>query len=93
MLADAGLVASNGAVGTSADNAAMESFFGVLKNNIFPDRGMWDTREELSALLITWVRRRYNHTRLQRQLGRRSPYEVERDFIASITTANAEEAA
>ncbi|WP_432489691.1 IS3 family transposase, partial [Kineococcus sp. SYSU DK018] len=45
-LARHGLVGSMGRVGAAGDNAAMESFFALLQNNVL-DRQSWATREEL----------------------------------------------
>jgi transposase InsO family protein len=45
-LPSAGLVGSMGRTGACADNAAMESFFALLQNNVF-NRQRWQTREEL----------------------------------------------
>jgi len=41
-----GMVGSMGRVGAAGDNAAMESFFALLQNNVL-DRRIWATREEL----------------------------------------------
>lgn len=51
--------------GTSPDNAAMEGFFGTVKNEFFYGRDWrgWD-RESFSTLLNTWLSR-YSSTRLK----------------------------
>src|SRR5699024_2864105 len=43
-----GMVGSMGRVGAAGDNAAMESFFSLLQNNVL-DRRSWATRDELRA--------------------------------------------
>ncbi len=48
------LVGSMGRVGAAGDNAAMESFFGLLQNNVL-DRQSWATREELRIAIVTWI--------------------------------------
>src|SRR5947199_193835 len=50
------MVASMGRVGAAGDNAAMESFFGLLQNNVL-DRGTWATREQLRIAIVTWIER------------------------------------
>jgi putative transposase len=51
-----GLVGSMGQVGTAADNAAMESFFSLLQNNVL-NRQRWKTRDELRIAIATWIER------------------------------------
>jgi len=43
-----------GQVGAAGDNAAMESFFALLQNNVL-DRRRWTTRHELRIAIITEV--------------------------------------
>jgi putative transposase len=71
-----GLVGSMGRVGACGDNAAMESFFALLQNNVL-DRQRWNTREELRLAIITWIERTYHRRRRQRRLGRLTPVEYE----------------
>jgi hypothetical protein len=70
-----GLVGSMGRVGACGDNAAMESFFALLQQNVL-DRQRWNTREELRLAIITWIERTYHRRRRQR-LGRLTPVEYE----------------
>jgi transposase InsO family protein len=72
----AGLVGSMGRVGACADNAAMESFFALLQNNVL-DRQRWTTRDQLRLAVITWIERTYHRRRRQRALGRLTPIEFE----------------
>ncbi|GAA0597952.1 hypothetical protein GCM10009534_35390 [Kribbella sandramycini] len=51
-----GLVGSLGRVGAAGDNAAMESFFALLQNNVL-DRRIWSTRDELRIAIVAWIER------------------------------------
>jgi putative transposase len=65
-----------GRVGACGDNAAMESFFSLLQNNVL-DRQRWSTREQLRLAIITWIERTYRRRRRQRHLGKLTPIEYE----------------
>lgn len=80
-------VGSMGQVGSSADNAAMESFFALLQKNVL-DRQRWATREELRIAIVTWIERTYHRRRRQDSLGRLTPIEYE-----TIMTTPASQAA
>ncbi len=75
-LACHGLVGSMGRVGAAGDNAAMESSFGLLQNNVL-DRRQWSSREELRIATATWIERTYQRRRRQSGLGRLTPIEYE----------------
>jgi putative transposase len=64
-----------GRVASAGDNAAMESFFPLLQNNVL-DRRRWTTRDELRLAIITWIERTYRRRR-QRALGKLTPVEFE----------------
>ena len=81
------LVGSMGQVGSAGDNAAMESFFGLLQNNVL-DRQRWATRQQLRIAIITWIERTYHRRRRQSRLGRLTPIEYE----TIITTSQAQAA-
>ena len=68
------MVGSMGQVGSAGDNAAMESFFALLQNNVL-DRRNWATRDDLRIEIITWIERTYH--RRQVRLGRLTPIEYE----------------
>jgi transposase InsO family protein len=70
------LVGSMGRVGSSGDNAAMESFFALLQKNVL-DRRAWSTREQLRIAIVTWIERTYHRRRRQARLGRLTPIEFE----------------
>ena len=71
-----GLHGSMGRVGACADNAAMESFFALLRKNVL-DRRRWQSREELRLAIVIWIERTYHRRRRQRGLGKLTPIEVE----------------
>jgi putative transposase len=75
-LRDNGLVGSMGCVGACGDNAAMESFFALLQNNVL-DRQPWRTRDDLGLAIVTWIERTCHRRRRQRRLGRLTPIEFE----------------
>lgn len=70
------MVGSMGRVGAAGDNAAMESFFALLQNNVL-DRRTWATREKLRTAIVTWIERTYHRRRRQTRLGRLTPIEYE----------------
>ncbi|WP_100814154.1 IS3 family transposase [Microbacterium lacus] len=70
------MVGSMGRVGSSGDNAAMESFFALLQKNVL-DRRSWTTREQLRIAIVTWIQRTYHRRRRQRRLGTLTPIEFE----------------
>lgn len=75
-----GLMRSMSAKGCSPDNAAMEGFFGRLKNEFFHCRD-WrrvpyeEFRERLAAYLT-----HYNETRIKKSLGWQSPVQYRRSL-------------
>ncbi|MFF0284315.1 IS3 family transposase, partial [Rhodococcus aetherivorans] len=70
------LIGSMGRVGAAGDNAAMESFFALLQQNVL-DRQCWVTREQLRIAIVTWIERTYHRRRRQLRLGRLTPVEFE----------------
>uniref|UniRef100_UPI00047C26F9 integrase core domain-containing protein n=1 Tax=Actinokineospora inagensis TaxID=103730 RepID=UPI00047C26F9 len=86
-LARHGLTGSMGRVGAAGDNAAMESFFALLQNNVL-DRHTWPARDELRIAIVTWIERTYHRRRRQTALGRLTPVEYE-----AIMTTPASQAA
>jgi putative transposase len=86
-LARHGLSGSMGRVGAAGDNAAMESFFALLQNNVL-NRRTWTTRDELRTAIVTWIERTYHRRRRQTGLGRLTPIEYE-----AIMTTPASQAA
>jgi putative transposase len=79
-------VGSMGKVGAAGDNAAMESFFALLQNNVL-DRRIWATREELRIAIVTWIERTYHRRRRQDSLGRLTPIDYETIMTTPATQA------
>ena len=71
-----GMVGSMGRVGSAGDNAAMESFFALLQNNVL-NRRSWPTRQDLRIAIVTWIEKTYHRRRRQASLGRLTPIEYE----------------
>ena len=82
LLKNNGLRGSMGRVGSSSDNAAMESFFSLLQKNVLNTR-LWNTREELRLAIVVWIETKYNRRRRQRALGKLTPVEFETIYIAA----------
>jgi len=76
VLAHHGLVASMSRKGNCYDNAAVESFFSTLKNELIHDR-QYHTREAARAEIFEYVEAFYNRQRLHQSLGYVSPVEFE----------------
>jgi transposase InsO family protein len=80
------MVGSMGRVGSSGDNAAMESFFALLQKNVL-DRRSWTTREQLRIAIVTWIERTYHRRRRQARLGRLTPIEFETIMNTAVALA------
>ena len=80
------MVGSMGRVGSSGDNAAMESFFALLQKNVL-DRRTWATREQLRIAMVTWIERTYHRRRRQARLGRLTPIEFETIMNTTVALA------
>ncbi|MFJ5830676.1 IS3 family transposase [Streptomyces sp. NPDC093089] len=86
----AGVAQSMGAIGSSADNAAAESFDATLKRELLQGRkGFADEREARPAV-FRWCHR-YNTVRRHSRLGQRSPLTYE-TALATRSTPLAEAA-
>lgn len=75
-----------GRVGAAGDNAAMESFFSLLQNNVL-NRRSWTTREDLRIAIITWIERTYHRRRRQARLGRLTPVDFETIMTNTVDLA------
>ncbi|HWL78778.1 IS3 family transposase [Microbacterium sp.] len=80
------IVGSMGRVGSSGDNAAMESFFALLQKNVL-NRRSWVTREQLRIAIVTWIERTYHRRRRQPRLGRLTPIEFETIMNTTVALA------
>lgn len=78
-----GVTQSMGAVGTSADNAAAESFNASLKREVLQGRKRWPGPRQARLEVFRWVTR-YNTVRRHSSLGQVSPvnYEQMMDKVA-----------
>ncbi len=81
-----GMVGAMGRVGAAGDNAAMESFFGLLQRNVL-DRQRWDTREQLRIAILGWIERTYHRRRRRTRLGRLTPVEYETIMTPAVDQA------
>jgi transposase InsO family protein len=75
-----------GRVGAAGDNAAMESFFALLQNNVL-NRRLWITREHLRSAIVWWIERTYHRERRQAALGRLTPVEFETMMATPVALA------
>ncbi|GAB2522626.1 hypothetical protein GCM10027064_20130 [Microbacterium petrolearium] len=80
------MVGSMGRVGSSGDNAAMESFFALLQKNVL-NRRTWTTRDQLRIAMVTWIERTYHRRRRQARLGRLTPIEFETIMNTAVALA------
>jgi transposase InsO family protein len=79
LLAEHKIVPSMSRRGNCYDNAAMESFFGSLKNELEAPRG-FQSYEHAKASLFEYIEVFYNRKRLHSSLGYKSPLEFEASF-------------
>lgn len=77
-LAKHGIKSSMGAVGTSADNAMMESSIGLYKTELI-NRRSWYSRQEVETATAAWVNW-FNNQRLHSSIGYCSPVEFEKEY-------------
>lgn len=84
--ADLGVVRSRGAVGTSADNAAAESFNASLKRETLQGRKRWSGAREARLAVFRWATR-YNTRRRHSSIGQISPVAYEQRSITLTTAA------
>ena len=70
------MVGSMGNIGTAADNAAMESLFSLLQNNVLDTR-RWDTCDQFRIAVVTWIEHAHHRRRRKAALGRLTPEEYE----------------
>lgn len=85
----AGIAPSMGAVGTAADNAMMESFWGRMQVELL-DRRRWKTRIELASAIHDYIELWHNTRRRHSALGMLTPSEVEAAWAATETDAVAQ---
>jgi transposase InsO family protein len=81
----AGVIQSMGAVGSSADNAAAESWNATLKRETLQGRAGWPSEQEARLDVFRWAHR-YNTVRRHTRLGNRSPIAYETALNTTSTT-------
>lgn len=81
----AGARQSMGAIGSSADNAAAESFDAAFKWETLKGRKGWSNEYEARLDAFRWLTR-YNTRRRHSRLGQRFPIAYENNFQATATT-------
>ncbi|WP_436800852.1 IS3 family transposase [Streptomyces avermitilis] len=81
----AGVRQSMGAVGSSADNAAAESFNAAFKRETLKGRKGWSNEHEARLDALRWLTR-YNNRRRHSRLGQRSPIAYENCLQRAATT-------
>ncbi len=80
LLEEHGIVCSMGSTGDCYDNAAMESFFGLLKRERV-NRRRYRTRQEARTDLFDYIERFYNRRRRHGSAGRMSPFNYEESVL------------
>jgi len=78
-LAEAGIQASVGSVGSSYDNALAETIMGLYKTEVIRRKGPWRNAEAVELATLNWVHW-FNHERLFEPLGYVPPAEYEESF-------------
>lgn len=81
------LLGSMGNAGTSADNAAMESYFALLQKNIL-NLKKWNTKEELASEIVHWSLVKYNKKRRQQRLMNLTPQEYDNIYFSGTKNKN-----
>jgi putative transposase len=81
-----GIRASVGRTGVCWDNAAAESFFAALKNEMYYRQSFPD-RARARFAVADYIEVFYNRQRLHSTLGYRTPAEVLTEFQAAATAA------
>ena len=78
--------ASVGRTGVCWDNAAAESFFAALKNEMYY-RHTWPTQARARLAVAEYIEVFYNRKRLHSSLGYRTPFEALTDYRTAATVA------
>jgi putative transposase len=84
--ADRGIRRSLGRTGVCWDNAAAESFFATLKNEMY-HRQSFATRARARFAVAEYIEVFYNRRRLHSTLGYRTPFEALTDYRTAATAA------
>lgn len=78
-----GVARSMGSVGTSADNAACESFHASLKRETLQHRRRWDTADQARTEVLDWLES-YNTRRRHSANGQLSPTNYEHSYTLGL---------
>lgn len=77
LLGKHGIIQSMSRKGNCYDNAAKESFFSLLKTDVLPESGTFNSRREALAELFKYIEMEYNRTRMHSSLEYLSPVDFE----------------
>jgi transposase InsO family protein len=86
LLTQFGIEASMSGSGNCYDNAPMESFWGILKQELVHHRH-YHTRQEAMAEIREYIEIFYNRERLQAKLGYLSPVAYARQYYSGLVAA------
>lgn len=75
-----GILQSMSRKGNCYDNAAAESFFSLLKAEILPETGQYNTRKEAFDDIFKYIETEYNRTRMHSSLDYLSPVDFENQY-------------
>ena len=89
-LAEAGIAASVGSVGSSYDNALAETINGLYKTELIKPRGPWRTLDLVEIATAEWVDW-FNHRRLYEYCGDIPPADLETAYYAQTRARPAAE--
>ena len=81
-----GIRASVGRTGVCWDNAAAESFFAALKNEMYY-RHAWPTQARARLAVAEYIEVFYNRKRLHSTLGYRTPFQALTDHMSAAAAA------
>ena len=82
-LAEAGIEASVGSVGSAYDNALAETINGLYKTEVIRKRGPWKNLEAVEYATLEWVHW-FNTTRLFEPIGNIPPAELEKAYYTDL---------
>lgn len=75
-----GIIQSMSRKGNCYDNAAAESFFSLLKAEILPETGQYNSRKEAFDDIFKYIETEYNRIRMHSSLDYLSPVEFEKQY-------------
>ena len=82
-LAEAGIEASVGSVGSAYDNALAETINGLYKTEVIRKRGPWKNLEAVEYATLEWVHW-FNNVRLLEPIGNIPPAELEKAYYNDL---------